>query len=175
MAGTDTSPGSAVAKLVDALWKFVSTEVDYFDQPRGDAWKRRILAFAPLAADAGRVGWLVSKEADPYYLAAVAWHESRLNPQAIDPAATSIGLMQVHVGNVRWLPNMDPAWGGVTLAELWRPVSNVEGGYVILAHYKHKCGSSPVLWLTAYRYGHCRAPDAEGRKRAALARRLLAG
>lgn len=121
----------------------------------------------------GSAGELVSASEDPPYLAAVAWYESRGNPKALDGTGTCVGLVQLHRSATWWLPNMDPAWEGITLAELWEPETNVRGGYTALRWRRDQCGEDPVVWVSSYRYGHCVRGDAEGRRRVALARRLM--
>lgn len=115
-------------------------------------------------------GPLLSSEADPYLLAAMQWRESNFDPTVAGGGGAWIGAMQLDQRTPLWLWRHDARWKGVKTRDLWDPRTNVDGGYTVLGVMRKLCVDDPLIWVTSYRYSHCRKrSDAEGRIRWALA------
>lgn len=115
--------------------------------------------------EVGRAGRLVSPEADPLILAAIGYGESRHQPKVRDgdchpkldgkPHCEAVGPMQVHPSTMRVLGHLDPAWRGITTAQLREPRRNVEAAYRLLEHHRAECGQGPAQWVSAWASGRC--------------------
>lgn len=118
---------------------------------------------ATLFVEVGQEGRIISKEADPFIIAAVSYYESHWKEHVLGDCVTrgnrkvcsSFGPMQVSNGAPTWLFRADPIWKGVTVAELKKPAKNVKAGYHELAYVYKACKKTVAHGMMAYRYGRC--------------------
>ena len=117
---------------------------------------------------------LINPEVDSNILSVIQLFESRLRPNSKDGDChphnykagknwvvkndcRSVGNMQISLGAVTWLKNIEPGkWENITVDQLRDPETNTLAGYAILKSFKKSCKSSlPGVWLTAFGEGHC--------------------